>query len=72
MTAYEMAGTVEFALEAKQQLLESRSETARLRQLERLLRAAVRRLDFMERAQAVARSNGKVRVGPKPDELSSS
>ncbi len=75
MTAYDMAGTVEFAVEAKQQLLESRSETARLRQLERLLRAAVRRLDFMERAQAVARSNGKVRIGPgdppipKPDDL---
>lgn len=70
MSAYEMAGTVEFAVEAKQQLLESRSESARLRQLGRLLRAAVRRLDFMERAQAVARSNGKVRVGPKPGELS--
>ena len=75
MTAYEMAGTVEFNLEAKQQLLESRSETARLRQLERLLRGAVRRLDFMERAQAVARSNGKVRIGPgdppipRPDDL---
>ncbi len=64
MSAYEMAGTVEFAIEAKQQLLESRSEAARLRQLERLLRAAVRRLDFVERAQAVARSNGKVRIGP--------
>lgn len=75
MSAYDMAGTVEFAIEAKQQLLESRSESARLRQLERLLRAAVRRLDFMERAQAVARSNGKVRIGPgdppipKPDDL---
>ena len=44
-------------------------------QLERLLRGAVRRLDFMERAQAVARSNGKVRIGPgdppipKPDDV---
>jgi Lon protease-like protein len=69
MTAYAMAGTVEFAVEAKQHLLEARSETARLEQLLRLLRGALRRLDFIERAQAVARSNGKVRVGPKPDEL---
>ncbi|MEA2124694.1 MAG: hypothetical protein QOI80_1476 [Solirubrobacteraceae bacterium] len=64
MSAYQMAGTVEFAIEAKQHLLEARSEIARLQQLRRLLRAALRRLDFMERAQAVARSNGKVRIGP--------
>ncbi len=64
MGAYEMAATVEFTLDAKQNLLELRSETARLELLMRLLRAAVRRLDFMERAQARARSNGKVRLGP--------
>ena len=29
----------------------------------RLFRAAVKRLDFIERAQARARSNGKVRFG---------
>jgi Lon protease-like protein len=69
MSAYEIAGTVEFAIEAKQHLLEARSETARLEQLLRLLRAALRRLDFIERAQAVARSNGKVRIGPKPEDL---
>ena len=45
MTAYEMAATVEFSVEAKQQLLEARSETARLEQLLRLLRSAVRKLD---------------------------
>ncbi len=64
MGAYEMAATVEFTLDAKQRLLELRSETARLELLMRLLRAAVRRLDFMQRAQARARSNGKVRLGP--------
>jgi Lon protease-like protein len=64
MTAYEMAATVEFNVEAKQQLLEARSESARLEQLLRLLRAAVRKLDYMERASARARSNGKVRLGP--------
>ena len=64
MSAYEMAATVEFGLDAKQGLLDLRSESARMRLLTRLFRAAVRRLDFVERAQAMARSNGKVRFGP--------
>ena len=62
MSAYEIAATVEFALEAKQQLLETRSERERSEQLLRLLRGALKRLDFIERAQARARSNGKVRL----------
>ena len=61
MGAYEMAATIEFGLEAKQGLLELRSENARLRLLARLLRAARRRLEFADRAQARARSNGRVR-----------
>jgi Lon protease-like protein len=61
MSAYDMAATVDFGLEAKQRLLELRSENARMRLLARLLRAALRRLDFVDRAQARARSNGKVR-----------
>jgi Lon protease-like protein len=61
MGAYEMAATVEFGLEAKQGLLDLRSEPARLRLLLRLLRGALRRLEYVERAQARARSNGKVR-----------
>jgi Lon protease-like protein len=60
MTAYQMAATVEFGLDAKQGLLDLRSETARLRLVTRLFRAAIKRLDFVERAQARARSNGKV------------
>jgi Lon protease-like protein len=60
MTAYEMAATVEFGLDAKQGLLDLRSETARLKLVARLCRAAVKRLDFIDRAQARARSNGKV------------
>jgi Lon protease-like protein len=63
MSAYEMAATVEFGLEAKQGLLDLRSENARMRLLARLFRAATKRLDFIERAQARARSNGKVRFG---------
>jgi Lon protease-like protein len=60
MSAYEMAATVEFGLDAKQGLLDLRSEAARLRLVARLFRAAIKRLDFVNRAQARARSNGRV------------
>ncbi len=60
MTAYQMAATVEFGLDAKQGLLDLRSETARLKLVTRLFRAALKRLDYVERAQTRARSNGKV------------
>jgi Lon protease-like protein len=63
MSAYQMAATVDFGLEAKQGLLDLRSENARLRLVARLFRAAAKRLDFIERAQERARSNGKVRFG---------
>ena len=63
MSAYEMAATVDFGLEAKQGLLDLRSEAARLRLVTRLMRGAIKRLDFVERAQARARSNGKVHFG---------
>jgi Lon protease-like protein len=60
MSAYQMAGTVEFGLDAKQGLLDLRSETARLKLLLRLFRAAMRRLEYVERAETRAKSNGKV------------
>ena len=63
MHAYEMAATVEFGSDAKQELLELRSENARLRLLTLLLRAAIKRMELVDRAQARARSNGKVRFG---------
>lgn len=63
MDAYEMAGTVEFGTDAKQELLELRSESARLRLLALLLRAAIKRLELIDRAQTRAQSNGKVRFG---------
>jgi Lon protease-like protein len=63
LSAYRMAATVDFGLEAKQGLLDMRSENARLRLVTRLFRAAMRRLEFVERAEARARSNGKVRFG---------
>ncbi len=61
LDAYEMAATVEFGSDAKQELLELRSENARLRLLALLLGAAIKRLELAERAQARALSNGKVR-----------
>jgi Lon protease-like protein len=62
LTAYGMAATVDFGLDAKQGLLELRSENARLRLVTRLFRAAAKRLDFVDRAQERARSNGRVRI----------
>ena len=61
MGAYEMAATVDFGLEAKQGLLDLRSEAARMKLVTRLFRAALKRLDFVDRAQTRARSNGRVR-----------
>jgi Lon protease-like protein len=63
MDAYQMAATVEFDRDAKQELLELRSESARLRLLAMLLTAAIKRLELIDRAQTRARSNGKVRFG---------
>jgi Lon protease-like protein len=61
--AYAMAATIDFGLEAKQGLLELRSENARLGLALRLFRAALKRLEFVDRAQTRAKSNGKVRFG---------
>jgi hypothetical protein len=58
-----MAATIDFGPNAKQGLLDLRSENARLRLVTRLLQAAAKRLDMVERAGERARSNGKVRFG---------
>lgn len=63
MDAYAMAATVDFGPDAKQGLLDLRSENARLRLLTRLFHAATKRLDLIDRAQERAQSNGKVRFG---------
>jgi Lon protease-like protein len=63
LDAYRMAATVEFGADAKQELLELRSENARLRLLTALFRAAIKRMELVERARAHAQSNGKVRFG---------
>jgi Lon protease-like protein len=64
MSAYDMAATIEFGLDAKQGLLDLRSENARMRLVTRLMRAALRRLAYVEKAQVRARSNGKVQFPP--------
>ncbi|HEY3758364.1 MAG TPA: LON peptidase substrate-binding domain-containing protein [Solirubrobacteraceae bacterium] len=63
LDSYRMAATVEFGTDAKQELLELRSENARLQLLTMLFRAAIKRIELVERAQTRARSNGKVRFG---------
>ncbi|HTD07596.1 MAG TPA: LON peptidase substrate-binding domain-containing protein [Solirubrobacteraceae bacterium] len=63
MDSYGMAATVEFEVEAKQELLELRSENERLRLISLLIRTAIERLELIERAQMRALSNGKVRFG---------
>jgi len=61
LDAYAMAATVDFPLQAKQSLLELRSEAERMQAVSELFAATMKQLDFMERASERARSNGKVR-----------
>jgi Lon protease-like protein len=61
--AYEMAASVDMALDAKQELLELRGEEARLRRVEGLFEETLRRLDYAERAGELARTNGRARPG---------
>ncbi|MCX6394305.1 MAG: LON peptidase substrate-binding domain-containing protein [Solirubrobacterales bacterium] len=63
MNAYDMASTVDFGLEAKQTLLELRDESARLGFLERLFKAALKRVTMLGKAEALGGSNGRVRFG---------
>jgi Lon protease-like protein len=61
LDAYAMAATLDVALEAKQMLLELRSERGRLEQLEGLFAEALARIRHAERAAERARGNGSVR-----------
>jgi Lon protease-like protein len=61
LDAYGMAATLDVALEAKQMLLELRSEKARLEQLEGLFAEALRRIRHAENAAERARGNGSLR-----------
>jgi Lon protease-like protein len=61
LTAYGMAATIELAPAPKQELLEERSEEARLKTIGHLFSTALDRIDDAEEAQERAKSNGKVR-----------
>jgi Lon protease-like protein len=63
MDAYEIAGTIEFPAPQKQQLLELRSEGARMRMLCSMLTEAIKRLSLADIAEVRARSNGHVWYG---------
>ena len=61
LDAYGMAATLDVALEAKQQLLEVRSESGRLEQLDSLFAEALDRIRLAERAAERASTNGSLR-----------
>ena len=60
LNAYGMAATIAFDLDAKQELLELRSESERLSRLATLCASAMERLDYAETAAEQARGNGRV------------
>jgi Lon protease-like protein len=61
LNAYGMAATLDVALEAKQQLLELRSESGRLEQLDSLFAEALERIRLAERAAERASGNGSLK-----------
>jgi Lon protease-like protein len=61
LDAYGMAATLDVALEAKQQLLELRSERGRLERLDSLFAEALQRIRLAERAAERASRNGNLR-----------
>jgi Lon protease-like protein len=61
LDAYGMAATLDVALDAKQEMLELRSERARLEQLEALFADALGRIRHAERAAERAQGNGHLK-----------
>ena len=61
LDAYGMAATLDVAPDAKQLLLETRSEHERLGQLEAIFAEALRRIQHAEKAAERAQGNGSVR-----------
>ena len=61
LDAYGMAATLDVTLDAKQMLLELRSERARLEQLEALFTEALGRIRHAERAAERAQGNGSLK-----------
>ena len=60
LDAYGMAATVEHPPEAKQALLELRSESDRLRMVDEMFRTAIKRVAYAEEAAERAQTNGSV------------
>jgi len=60
LDAYGMAATIEFDAKSKQELLELRSEDERMRRVAKLFGSTLKRLAQSERAEELARSNGKL------------
>jgi Lon protease-like protein len=60
LDAYGMAATVEHPPEAKQALLELRTESDRLRMVDEMFRTAIKRVAYAEEAAARAQTNGSV------------
>jgi Lon protease-like protein len=61
LDAYGMAATLDVASEAKQSLLEQRSENERLERLDQLFASALERIQLVERAAERSRGNGSMR-----------
>lgn len=60
LDAYGMAATLDVALDAKQSLLEQRTESARLDALEQLFASAIERIKLVEKAAERSRGNGSM------------
>ena len=61
LDAYGMAATLDVAADAKQSLLEQRSESDRLERLETLFASALERIQLVETAAERSRGNGSMR-----------
>jgi Lon protease-like protein len=61
LDAYGMAATLDVAADAKQTLLEERSERGRLERLEELFASALERIQLVEKAAERSRGNGSMR-----------
>ena len=62
LSAYGMAATLDFALEAKQDLLELRSEGVRMERLRELFGSTIQRIEQAEISAERARTNGHLRI----------
>ena len=67
MPSFELAGRVDFEPRLKQELLELRSEPARLGHLAKLLEGAAEMLELQQAGARIAQTNGRVGARPPRD-----